>query len=366
MSRTAKGAAASLLLLLLVAGHTSLAATPTPASGATWADNQYVPYRWKADAQPPKWLRPAIHAAAADSNRSRGARAATFAYDANATSWIGYTADIPTSYAVGYAVRNVPNSYNIRLRPQGHVLDWGTLKWCQFYDNWPNGCYDAELITLHEFGHVQTLGHVDESLGEPWLDSIMHAGPRTKAKIGWNEHDFGRCDVARLQIRYRALTPSTPYSTCLSLPTAATLTASSTSVSAGSGVTFTATLHVSSSADYAKLRGEPISNRAVLLQRRLPGDTSWTTHAQMNQTATEGRYRLTVTPATTYEWRARFAKQADEGLKASSSAVSKVTVSSCTGDVCCSGSVCRMSTDDFGVEAAEQELLIDGLEDDEL
>jgi hypothetical protein len=365
MSRTAKAAATSLLALLLVAGHASLAATPTPASGATWADNQHVPYRWKEGAVPPNWLRPAINAAAADSNRTRASRAATFAYDANATSWIGYTADIPTSYAVGYAVRNVPNSYNIRLRPQGHVLDWGTLKWCQFYDKWPNGCYDAELITLHEFGHVQTLGHVDESLGEPWLDSIMHAGPRTKAKIGWNEHDYGRCDVARLQIRYRALTPGTLYSTCLALPTATTLTASSTSITGGSNVTFTATLHVSTSAQYNKLQGEPVSNRVVLLQRRSPGTSTWTNHAAMNQTATDGRYRLTVSPSATYEWRARFAKPADDGLNASSSAVVKVTVGGCTGDVCCSGSVCRMSLDDFEDETGEHHPPIEGLEDDE-
>lgn len=351
MSRTAKAAAASLVVLLLVAGHGSLAATPTPASGATWADNQYVPYRWKADAEPPNWLKPAINAAAADSNRTRASRAATFAYEAGATSWIGYTADIPTSYAVGYAVRNVPNSYNIRLRPHGHVLDWGTLRWCQYWaSNPPNGCYDAELITLHEFGHVQTLGHVDESLGEPWLDSIMHAGPRTKAKIGWNEHDYGRCDVARLQIRYRALTPSALYSTCLSLPTTTTLSPSATSISSGASVTFTATLHVSSSTQYSKLQDEPASNRVVLLQRRSPGASTWTNHAQMNQTATDGRYRLAVSPSATYEWRARFANPSDEGLNASSSAVVKVTVSSCSGDVCCSGNVCRMSLDDFQTE----------------
>ncbi len=353
MSRTRSTAAVALAALALVAAHSSLAATPTPASGATWAENQYVPYRWKSGAVPPDWLKPAINAAAADSNRSRAARAAVFAHESGATSWIGYTSDIPTNYAVGYAVRKVPDSYNIRLRPQGYVLDWGKLKWCQFYDKWPDGCYDAELITLHEFGHVQTLGHVDESLGEPWLDSIMHAGPRTKAKIGWNEHDFGRCDVARLQIRYRALTASTRYSTCLSLPTTATLAASSTSISSGSSVTFTATLYVSSGADYAKLRGEPLSDRAVLLQRRLPGETSWTTHAQMSQTAVDGRYRLTLSPSSTYEWRARFKKPSDEGLSASSSAIVKVSVSSCTGDLCCSGDVCRMSVDEGLEEGLE-------------
>jgi hypothetical protein len=329
------------LVLSLVTAHVGLADTPTPASGPTWAANQSVPYRWKSGIEPPNWLRPAINAAAQDSNNTRASRAAVFSYEAGATSWIGYTADIPTTYAVGYAVRNVPDSYNIRLRPHGTVLDWGTLKWCQFYDNPPNGCYDAELITLHEFGHVQTLGHVDESLGEPWLDSIMHAGPRTKAKIGWNEHRFGRCDVARLQIRYRALNASTPYSTCLSLDTSLTLSTSTTSVDYQGLVTFTANLSVSDSVSYARLQGEPLSGRTVLLQRRTPGTTSWTTHAQMAGTSTAGRYVYSITAATTYEWRARFARPDTEGLLAASSSVVKVSVKACTN--CCSGSVCRTS-----------------------
>ena len=331
--------AATLLAVALLAGQVS-ADTPTPAGGATWAPNQRENYRWRAGAEPPGWLKPAIRAAAADSNASRASKAAIFAYGASADSWIGYTADIPTNYAVGYAVRRVPDSYNIRLRPHGHVLDWGKLRWCQFYDNPPNGCYDAELITLHEFGHVQTLGHVDESLQEPWLDSIMHAGPRTKAKIGWNQHEFGRCDVARLQVRYRALTSSTRYSTCLALPTALTLSASSTSITAGQSVTISATLKVSGSTGYAKLAGEPISDRKVTLQRRVPGSSSWTAHALMPATSIEGRYASTVSPSTTYEWRALFSKPANEGLKGSSSAVIRVNVASCVDGVCCTGPIC--------------------------
>lgn len=348
------------LVAATLLGEEASADTPTPASGATWAANQHVNYRWKAGAEPPGWLRPAIHAAAEDSNTSRASKAAVFAYGAGAQSWIGYTADIPTNYAVGYAVRRVPDSYNIRLRPHGHVLDWGTLRWCQFYENPPNGCYDAELITLHEFGHVQTLGHVDESLGEPWLDSIMHAGPRTKAKIGWNEDEFGRCDVARLQVRYRPLTPGTRYSTCLALPTALTLGASSTSITSGQSVTISAKLKVSSSTGYAKLAGEPISDRQVALQRRVPGSSSWTTHAQMPATSIEGRYASTVRPTTTYEWRALFSTPANDGLKGSSSAVIRVNVANCVEGVCCTGPICATGTEsgmtnESGTQADESE-----------
>ena len=30
------------------------------------------------------------------------------------------------------------------FREQGHEFDWGSLKWCQTYDDPPNGCFDAE------------------------------------------------------------------------------------------------------------------------------------------------------------------------------------------------------------------------------
>ena len=54
-----------------------------------------------------------------------------------------------------------PTSFTMWFREQGHVFDWGTLKWCQAYTTPPNGCYDAENIALDEFGHVEGLGHHD-------------------------------------------------------------------------------------------------------------------------------------------------------------------------------------------------------------
>lgn len=306
------------------------AAVPTPASGTTWEPNQQVRYRWKEGAVPPGWMRTAINAAAADSNDSRRAKAAVLSYRDGADSWVGYTGDMPSNYAIGYAVRNIPYSFTVRLRPQGYVLDWGTLRWCQFYENPPTGCYDAEMITLHEFGHVQTLGHVDESQVE-WLDTVMHEAPHSRAKIGWNMHAFGRCDVARLQIRYEALTTSTPYSTCLSLGTDLGMSVSSTRPSYGSYVTFTATLRVASDAPYAKLAGDALTGRKVLLQRRPVGGSSWTTHSEMTPlTDDSGRYTRTLKMTVSYEWRARFVSPSNEGLDGSSSAVTTVRVSSCT------------------------------------
>jgi hypothetical protein len=302
------------------------AAVPTPASGATWEPNQQVGYRWKDGSEPPAWIRGAINAAAQDSNASRRARAAILSHDSDAASWVAYTPDVPSTYAIGYATRNVPTSFTVRLRPHGFVLDWGTLKWCQFYDNPPNGCYDAEMVTLHEFGHVQTLGHVDESQVE-WLDSVMHAAVHSKAKVGWSMHEFGRCDVARLQIRYEPLDTATPISTCLSLPTSLTLAASTSSVAYGGYVTFTATLRIHADAQYAKLAGDALARRSVLLQRRPVGTTSWTTVDTLAPTSDgSGRYVRTVRMTASYEWRAKFVTPTDEGLDGSASAPLRVSV----------------------------------------
>ena len=329
MKGALRTATALSLIGAMLAGQHVQAAVPTPASGATWEPNQQVRYEWREGAVPPQWLRPAINAAAEDSNASRQARAAILSYRDGAASWVGYTADIPSTYAIGYAVRNVPTSFTVRLRPHGYVLDWGTLRWCQFYDSPPNGCYDAEMVTLHEFGHVQTLGHVDESQVE-WLDSVMHAAVHSKAKTGWNMHAFGRCDVARLQIRYEALTTSTPYSTCLSLPTELALGVSDTSPPYNTNVTFSASLRVSPDAPYARLASDPLSGRSVVLQRRAPGTTSWSSFVEMVPLDDGGEYVRTVRIAATYDWRALFVAPQSEGLHDSVSGALRVTAGECT------------------------------------
>src|SRR3954470_12032603 len=133
MKRGLAASAAVLLALAVVAGEAN-ATPPTPASGAIWSPNQHVGYRWKEGNEPPGWLRPAINAAADDSTDSRASRAAIFSQSDNGASWISYTGDIPTSYAIGYTITYIPSYFTMRIRPQGYVLDWGTLRWCQFYD----------------------------------------------------------------------------------------------------------------------------------------------------------------------------------------------------------------------------------------
>jgi len=317
-------------LLTVVAAQPAAAAEPTPASGVTWAPNQRVEYRWKEGAEPPVWAKVAMNAAAADSNSSRRSKAAVFDQRDGAASWLAYTDDLPTNWAIGYTVRNIPDSFTIRMRPHGTMLDWGMLRWCEFYDgDAPNGCYDLEMVTLHEFGHAQTLGHVYEQDIDSYTDSLMHAtGLRSKPKVGWNQHSFGRCDVARLQIRYEPLTASTPISTCLGLPTDLTLTPGTGNVASGRSVTLTARLKIGSGSIYPGLASEPLSGRSVVLQRRAVGATAWTTVGELVAVTDEtGRYVKTMTLTATYDWRAVFSAPNDEGLEAATSSISRLSVS---------------------------------------
>lgn len=321
LRRRAAMAAIAALALNWPAAIPAAAASPTPAHGQKWASNQSVEYRWKDSHVPPGWAKTAINAAAGDSNRSRAAQAAVFAHAEAGSSWIAYTSNLPTNWAIGYTVADVPNSFSIRLRPQGSRLDWGTLHWCEFYSIPPRGCYDMEMVALHEFGHVQTLDHADEAGVDRFIDTVMHATVHSKPKAGWNMHEFGRCDVARLQIRYHPLTSATRFSTCLELPSVLTLTSSSSGLETyGTGVALIARLSVSDAVQYANLAGQRADGREIALESRAPGG-SW--EAAGNLAPMDdgtGRYTSTITVTGTYYWRAVFADPTGEGLNPSTSA----------------------------------------------
>jgi hypothetical protein len=319
-------------MVSLTAAAPVAATPPTPASGTIWSTTM-LEYRWLTDHEPPSWMRPKIAAAAADATESTLAATPGFSYGPGGIGWFGYTVDLPTTYAIGYATRTVPTSFGIRLRPHGYPLDWGTLRWCQFYENPPNGCYDVEMITLHEMGHVLTLGHVNEDLVTNWLDTVMHVAPKTKAKAGWNAHEFGRCDAARLQLRYGAASPIAPISNCLDLATSLSLsTNTSHSVTSGSPVTLTASLRVDPASTAGVLVGAPLAGRTVWLQRRDIGVSAWTDVAVMTGTSQAGSYSKSVKVTTGSDYRARFSAPATEGLSNAVSGVVRIYV----GDPCVS------------------------------
>jgi hypothetical protein len=325
--------ATALALWALLTAQPVVANTLTPISKSDWAPNQQLQFRWHDGPATPAWMKQAVNAAAADSTRSRRAKAAVISYAAGSASWVAYSDTLPSSAAIAYASRNAPNSFKVWLRSHGHSFDWGVLRWCQFFDAPPKGCFDARTATLHEFGHVQGLGHT--SVGPP--DSIMYTTSLTKPKVGWDQHDFGACDVGAMQVRYEALNPATPISSCMSLATSLALTSSAASVSAGGSVALTATLRIGDGVAYPRLAGDPLSRRSVALQRRVIGG-SWMTVGTMTPSAADGTYRLTLSPAATYEWRAVYANSTGEGLRTSQSSAVRVTVKS--GDGTCTKSPC--------------------------
>jgi hypothetical protein len=216
------------------------------------------------------------------------------------------------------------------LREQGHVFDWGTLKWCQAYASPPTGCYDAENIALDEFGHVEILNHhVNFADDHDYLDAVVQTFSHARPQVGWSAHAFARCDVATLQRKYDLPLMTTNYSTCLDLATSAGIAASSTLIAYNSSVTLTATLGVVDLAEYERLGGNPVSGRAVILQRR-PLGGAWVSVVTMPAGATAGTYTYTATTQkATADWRAVFSKPAGEGLRGAVSATVRVTVAPC-------------------------------------
>jgi hypothetical protein len=319
--------------VLLVVPGVALGHSPDPTvGGALWAQDQLVRYDWRSGQVPPLVMQAAINGAAAGSNASRASRAAVFDFDPAGTSLIAYGEPTPCGVN-GIACFNrggAPVSFGIWFRRHGHVFDWGALRWCQLYDAPPDGCYDAENITLDELGHVQVLGHHQNFAdNSDYLDAVVQTLSRTKPRAGWNAHAYGRCDRATLQRTYDMRAWTAGYSTCLDLNTTLSMAVSARAVPYRGSATFTATLRVGTSTAYGRLSGNPASGRAVTLQRRVPGGT-WATIDTMSQGAAAGTYAETFGLTTTYEWRAVFRTPTGEGLNGSTSPGITLTVGPCT------------------------------------
>jgi hypothetical protein len=326
-------ATAVVLLASSVVAGGAVAHGPDPAlSGGAFGQNQVLRFRWRAGSEPAAVIKSAIKAAATDANDSRASKAATFAYDSGGSSPIGYGAGA-TCGVNGLAcfTRDVPDGFTMWFREQGHIFDWGTMKWCEAYTTPPNGCYDAENVALDEFGHVEGLGHHDNyDSDSDYGDAVVQTYSRTKPSAGYNKHVFGRCDVARLQIMYDMLTTSSKYSTCLDMSTVLTIAASPTSIVVGSSTTLTATLTVVDSDSYGRLGGNAVSWRTVTLQRRAAGATTWIAVGTMPTGSASGTYVLAQRPGSATEYRAVFATPSSEGINGDSSPALRVSVTGCT------------------------------------
>lgn len=306
---------------------------PVPESESdTWRQDAVLAYRWGADA-PQGWMRPAIHDAAADVASSRGSRAARFEYDADGAGVVQLADSMSGNCerAIACANRDIPRYWRISLRPQGVRAGSVTTRWCQAYESPPDGCFDLRRTMLHEFGHIEGLAHPDDhGFRLPALETVMHPIIPAKGQTGWQMHDYGRCDVARLQRRYDTTTSSARYALCGRLESRLTVAADDYSVAYRERVTITATLRVRDRDGYGAAGGNYVSGRQVHIQRRPPGGSWYAFEADPGSSA--GSYELTFQPWTTYEYRAVFDQPTTEGLTGEVSDILTVKVESCTSD----------------------------------
>ena len=327
------GVAAAGLVLVIAVGAAGPAAAhgPDPILGGLFAQDQALTFKWRAGSEPPAILKTAIRDAAADSNATRGSRAATFAYASGGTSQIGYGTGTCGVNGIGCFTRTAPHSFTMWLREHGRVYDWGVLRWCQMLSSPVNGCYDAETISLDEFGHVEGLGHhVNHANDSDYTDAVVQTLSRTRPKAGYDMHRYGVCDVATLQMRYDLASASSSYSTCLDLSTTLSVAVNDASVAYGASVTFSSVLKVATDADYLRLSGNAVSARTVRLQRRSIGSTTWATFATLASGSPVGTYRATLRLFGTADYRAVFSTPSSDGLRGDTSPTVRVKVAPCT------------------------------------
>jgi hypothetical protein len=326
--------------ILVASTGATFAHGPDPLLGTgLWSPNEVVTYHWASTGVPPSWMATAIDAGALDVAESRASRAATFVRSASGSASIAYGGWVPCdSYGIACMDRSglANNVFGVWFRPYGWAFDWGSLRWCQGMSTPTNGCYDAENVALDELGHVEILGHhVNYGDESDFSDAVVQYAARARARTGWNQHVFGRCDVARLQLEYARSDAADSVSTCLSLGTTTSLAANTTSIWVGDSMRFGATLKITSTTSAGALAGDLLSTRSVVLQERFIGSSSWATIRTLTPSSTiDGSYSYTWSPTVTADWRAVFVKPSGEGLLGSTSGIIRVSVDGCLGTGC--------------------------------
>ncbi len=308
--------------------------TPVPIYDR-WGSWQVLDFRFHGTDASPSWMRDAVLAAAEDATETSRSLSPIFVPTTGAASGtIRYTTSFPSGCSTSIAcASHDADSWTLRMRPHGYDFRWGTLRWCERSGG--DGCFDAEHVALHEFGHAIGLDH-PESDGYHLSPNatVMHRVTPSKPATAWDRHSFGTCDVASLQEQYGVPTMATHVATCNDVQTTLSLVASDTTLVAGQRVSFQATLRVKGSSAYGALSGMRLNGRDVQLRRRTAGTTGSWTISTMRATDTPGVYSLSLAPGRSYELKAVFPTPDDEGLRGSSSDVIVVRVSGATSTGC--------------------------------
>ena len=329
MIRSFSAGMAGLLLLLAFGAGPAGAMTPDPTLVPQLPLSATLGYGWASGAVPPSAVRAAVTAGAADATASRRSRAGTFVYDADSANTVTYGGDSPcVATWIACTWRTSALSFDMWIRENGHRYDWGTLRWCEVSGT-GDGCFLAESVALHEFGHVDALAHHNPQPDDSeYLDSVMNPVSRARPKAGWDARVFARCDTATLQVLYDVQSWTTPYSACLDVPTTLSLVASPLAVTSPDAVVFTAQLLSNGT---GRLGGNPMVGRTVVLQQR--SGTGWADLATMAAGSSSGTYAVSLSPHGSQDFRAVFRKPAGEGVRASTSGIASISVT-CTGGAC--------------------------------
>jgi hypothetical protein len=305
-------------------------ARPTPAFPAGgWPRDTTLRYRWRSGGVPPSWAKDPLAKAADDTRSSSASSSPFFVYDGSASNGVSYTASLPgfcSTTAIACAGRDLPSTWGVWIRPHGTDYAWGTLRWCQKFGGSSN-CFDIRRVMLHELGHILGLDHpAADAFSLAAADSIMQGITPARPQPGASRHAFGRCDVATLQELYDTPDHKTLISTCNDVATNLSLSASDAAIDKGGSVTFTAVLRVDDRSAYRKLADDPLNGRAVKLRYRRAGSEDAWSVVWMRSLYRSGRYQVSLSPGSKWEYQAILPNPADEGLRSSHSGLVTVRV----------------------------------------
>jgi hypothetical protein len=277
------------LLVLAVAPVQAVAHNPDPIfGGGLYAQNKVLQYRWTASGTPPLDMKLAIHAARDDSNDSRRSKAPSFDYDTGAGNVIYYGVDVPCgTNGLACFRRDTPDWFGDVVPAERLPVRVGHPPVVRAAPAPRDGCYDAENIALDELGPCPRPRPPRELRRRQRLPRTRSSRPtraRSRGPATTRTPTAGATVAAAPAGAMTSRATRRRYSTCLEVPTEATLGVGDASVPSGSMVTFTATL---TSAGEGRLSNNPMNGRTVVLQRRT--SSGWSDLSTMSGTSTNGQ-----------------------------------------------------------------------------